>query len=33
MKYLVATHGTFSKGIIDSLKLIAGEDIEIDCFQ
>ncbi|MUO31894.1 PTS sugar transporter subunit IIA [Enterococcus gallinarum] len=32
MKYLVATHGTFSKGIIDSLKLIAGEDIEIDCF-
>ena len=22
MKYLVATHGTFSKGIIDSLKLI-----------
>jgi mannose/fructose-specific phosphotransferase system component IIA len=32
MKYLIATHGTFSKGIIDSLKLIAGEDLIIDFF-
>lgn len=32
MKYLVATHGEFSKGIIDSLKLIAGEDLQVDVF-
>ncbi|MCD4962548.1 MULTISPECIES: PTS sugar transporter subunit IIA [Enterococcus] len=32
MKYLVATHGTFSQGIVDSLKLIVGEEVRIDFF-
>lgn len=32
MKYLIATHGEFSKGIIDSVQLIIGEDIAIDYF-
>lgn len=32
MKYLIATHGLFSKGIIDSVQLIIGEDIAIDYF-
>ncbi|MCB5951493.1 PTS sugar transporter subunit IIA [Enterococcus sp. BWT-B8] len=32
MKYLIATHGEFSKGIIDSVQLIIGEDITIDYF-
>lgn len=32
MKYLIATHGEFSKGIIDSVQLIIGEDTAIDYF-
>ena len=32
MKYLIATHGEFSKGVIDSVQLIIGEDIAIDYF-
>lgn len=32
MKYLIATHGEFSKGIIDSVQLIIGEETTIDYF-
>ncbi|KAF1306067.1 PTS mannose transporter subunit IIA [Enterococcus saccharolyticus] len=32
MNYLIATHGEFSKGIIDAVHLIAGEDIQLDYF-
>ncbi|WP_207940733.1 PTS system, fructoselysine/glucoselysine-specific IIA component [Enterococcus sp. DIV2402] len=32
MNYLIATHGEFSKGIINAIKLIAGEDIQIDYY-
>jgi mannose/fructose-specific phosphotransferase system component IIA len=32
VKYLIATHGEFSKGIIDSVQLIIGKEITIDYF-
>ncbi|AYW47289.1 PTS mannose transporter subunit IIA [Tetragenococcus osmophilus] len=32
MKYLIATHGEFSKGIIDAAQLIAGNNNKIDYF-
>lgn len=32
VKYLIATHGEFSKGIIDSVQLIIGEESTIDYF-
>lgn len=32
MKYLIATHGEFSKGIIDAAQLIAGNNNQIDYF-
>jgi len=32
MKYLIATHGEFSKGIIDAAQLIAGSNNQIDYF-
>ena len=32
MKYLIATHGGFSKGIIDAAQLIAGSNNQIDYF-
>ncbi|MGM0215898.1 PTS sugar transporter subunit IIA [Enterococcus sp. AZ109] len=32
MKYLIATHGEFSKGIIDSVQLIIGQETKVDYF-